>query len=177
MPINFRTKLFKICSWNIVHLPKSASSKLPSRGMVMVEGTVNSKKFKAALEPDGKGSHWFKLDNLEFKSGDDLTLKIKPIKDWSEPVIPKDLKKELSTSTQANEVWKSATPMARWDWIRWVRSTKNSETRKKRIKTACSKLKSGMKRPCCFNRSLCTEPKVCSNGVMIEPKEEAGVKY
>src|SRR3989338_9049048 len=105
MPINFRTKLFKICSWNIVHLPKSASSKLPSRGMVMVEGTVNSKKFKAALEHDGKGSHWFKLDNLEFKSGDDLTLKIKPIKDWSEPVIPKDLKKELSTSTQANEVW------------------------------------------------------------------------
>ncbi len=55
--IRFEAKLFKIGSWTLLKLPKSASAKLPSRGMTMVEGTINGFRFQAALEPDGKGSH------------------------------------------------------------------------------------------------------------------------
>src|SRR5882724_8335421 len=58
--ILFRAKLLrpseKTGSWTLT-LPKSASAKLPSRGMTMVEGVINSLPFRGALEPDGKGSH------------------------------------------------------------------------------------------------------------------------
>ena len=40
----------------------NASAKLPSRGRTMVEGTINSFPFRAALEPNGKGSHWLRVN-------------------------------------------------------------------------------------------------------------------
>src|SRR5437879_11863544 len=64
--IRFSAKLFrpkateKIGSWTLLTLHKNASAKLPSRGMTMVEGTINGFPFRAALEPNGKGSHWLR---------------------------------------------------------------------------------------------------------------------
>lgn len=169
--MTFTTKITHIGSFTIVVLPQSASEKLPSRGMVFVEGTINNVPFKAALEPDGKGSHWLRIENsllkkLNAKNDDNVTLTIEPIKEWSEPKIPEDLKKALTTNTKAYEMWLDTTTMARWDWIRWIQSTKNPATRAKRIEVALSKLSSGSRRPCCFNRSMCTEPEVSNNGVL-----------
>src|SRR5215216_720322 len=65
---SFEAKLFKIGSWTLLRLPKSASARLPSRGMTMVEGTINDFRFQAALEPDGKGSHWFRVDKAISKA-------------------------------------------------------------------------------------------------------------
>jgi hypothetical protein len=95
--IRFEAKLFKIGSWTLLKLPKSASAKLPSRGMTMVAGTINDFRFQAALEPDGKGSHWFKLDKTMRKAGgadagDTVMLAIEPVKEWPEPNVPADLK-------------------------------------------------------------------------------------
>ena len=179
--IRFEAKLFKIGSWTLLRLPKSASAKLPSRGMTMVAGTINDFRFQAALEPDGKGSHWFKLDKTMLKAigadaGDTVTLAIEPVKEWSEPNVPADLKSALAVVPQANTLWMEITPMARWDWIRWIGSTKQAETRKRRIDVALSKLKAGNRRPCCFNRTVCTEPYVSNNGVLLEPTQTMASK-
>jgi len=173
--INFSAKLSKIGAWTLVRLPKSASVKLPSRGMTMIKGTIDGLHFKAALEPDGKGSHWFKFSKTMQEAtranvGDSVTLSIEPIKEWSEPEVPLDLKKALVSTPKANNTWEEITPNARWEWIRWIRSTKQLETRKRRIGVACSKLKAGKRRPCCFNSSMCTEPDVSNNGVLLELK-------
>src|SRR6266508_281884 len=85
--------------------------------------------------------------------------------------VPADLKSALTDSPQVHKLWMDITPMARWDWIRWIRATKQPETRKRRIEVACSKLKAGTRRPCCFNRNLCTEPSVSNNGMLLEPRE------
>jgi hypothetical protein len=174
--IHFEAKLFKIGSWTLLRLPESASAKLPSRGMTMVEGTINGFRFQAALEPDGKGSHWFRVDKTMLEgagadAGDTVSLAIEPTKEWPEPEVPADLKSALTDSPQVHKLWMHITPMARWDWIRWIRATKQPETRKRRIEVACSKLKAGTRRPCCFNRNLCTEPYVSNNGVLLEPRE------
>lgn len=171
--INFEATLFNIGTWTILQLPKEASTKLPSRGMTMVEGTINGKPFQSELEPDGKGSHWVRMNkNLSDISGavegDTVTVSVKPSTVWPEPEIPEDLRTALKDDPKAFEIWEDITPMARWDWIRWIRSTNNSETRKGRIQKTFGKLKSGTRRPCCFNRSACTEPTVSHNGVLLD---------
>ncbi len=172
--IRFQTKIAKIGSWDLLILPRTASDKLPSRGMVMVEGTINGGHFQVPLEPDGKGSHWFRIDKTLGKAvnvgaGDSVALTIEPIKVWPNPKLPTDLKTALRKSPESLNLWLEITPMARWDWLRWVRSTKNPETRERRIEIMLSKLQSGKRRPCCFNRSICTETSVSKNGVLLDP--------
>ncbi len=179
--IHFNATLFKIGSCTLLKLPKSASEKLPSRGMTMVEGTINGSPFQAPLEPDGQGSHWFKVDkalleDAKINVGDTATLKIEPVKKWPEPEVPEDLRQALANSPQAYATWIDITPMARWDWIRWIRATKNPETRKIRIEKTFSKFKSDLRRPCCFNRASCTDPYVSNNGILLEPTQTTAVK-
>ncbi len=172
--IRFETKPYKIGSWLIIRLPKDISLKLPFRTLTMISGTINDHPFKTAFEPDGKGSHWFRVDETlqkiaRIKVGNNVTFEIEPTKEWIEPEVPKDLKEALSTSKKAEDLWRDITPNARWDWIRWIRAVKTQETRKKHIRVAISKLNKGMRRPCCFNRNLCSEPYVSKNWVLLDP--------
>jgi hypothetical protein len=172
--IHFESKLFNIGSWTILRLPLSASKKLPSRGQVMVEGTINESHFQTALEPDGKGGHWLRVDKTmgeaaRAEEGDNVELAIEPSKVWPEPKVPEDLQSALKADPRARDLWMDVTPMARWDWIRWIGATKQQETRKRRIETAFSKLKAGERRPCCFNRTVCTVAEVSKNGMLLEP--------
>ena len=61
-----------------------------------------------------------------------------------------DLQKALATVPAAQTIWKDITPLARNEWICWVTFGKKSETKGVRIKKTLSKLKSGMRRPCCW---------------------------
>lgn len=178
--IRFEVKLFKINEWTILRLPESASAKLPSRGMTMVKGAINGMPFKALLEPDGKygpglrPSHWFALDKKLLDDaratwGDTVQVSLEPTKEWIEPDVPEDLKRALSASTKAKDLWADITPNARWDWIRWIRAVKTPETRQKHIEVMLDKLNKGMRRPCCFNRNLCSEPYVSHNWVLMDP--------
>jgi hypothetical protein len=172
--IRFTTTLFTLGRWTILRLPEGASEKLPSRGQVMVEGTMNGVHFQAALEPDGKWSHWLKVSGAMSKAigagaGDSVTVVIEPTKEWPEPNIPKDVTAALEGAPAAAALWKKITPMARWEWLRWIGATKNPDTRARRIATSLSKLKAGERRPCCFNRAMCTDPYLSKNGVLLEP--------
>ena len=172
--IEFSAPLITVNDVVLVLLPPNASEQLPSRGIVMVEGTINGNHFKDALEPDGKGSHWLTITAAMQKAykidaGDTAEIVLMATKDWPEPLIPSDLQAALTNNRIANELWQQVTPMARWDWIRWVRSTPNPATRQKRVEVAMSKLGKGTRRPCCFNRTECTDPTVSRGGKLLEP--------
>ena len=177
--ISFQTKLIQINSHTILHLPEDASARLPSRGMIMVKGTLNGIAFKTLLEPDGvyghgkNPSHWFALDKRLLSEahaamGDTVSVSLEPTKEWIEPEIPEDVKKALSTSPKAEDLWNDITPMARWDWIRWIRAVRTQETREKHLVVMLDKLNKGMRRPCCFNRNLCSDPTVSKNWVLLD---------
>ncbi len=172
--IRFEAKLFNIGSWVIPRLPEEVSALLPSRGQTMVEGTINGFHFQTPVEPDGKRSHWFRVEDRLLESvhagvGDSVNMEITPIKKWVEPNVPADLNCALAAAPKAYALWQEITTMAHWEWIRWIRSTNNRVTRNRRIEVAISKLNSGKRRPCCFNRNLCTEPSVSKNGMLLEP--------
>jgi hypothetical protein len=148
----------KGAAWTFLILSKVASTKLPTRGMTAVEGTINGAPFRATLEPDGQGSHWLKVTRKLREAagaapGDVVALEIMPAGKEPEPKIPTDLWKALAAAPKARALWSEITPVARRDWIQWVTSAKRSETRARRIGNACKMLAAGKRRVCCFDRS------------------------
>src|ERR1700689_659871 len=67
-----------------------------------------------------------------------------------EPKVPADLREVLAAAPQAKAQWNALTPLARQDFIMWIDSAKQSETRKRRVESIPSRLASGKRRPCCF---------------------------
>jgi len=177
--IRFQAKVIAIGSQTILRLPDAASSKLPSRAMSMVEGTFKGHAFQAPLEPDGTGSHWLRVSNTMLKAasaevGDSVSVALEPLTVWPEPKVPADLAEAFASDPQARRLWMDITPLARWDWIRWIGSTRNRDTRAIRIDKTLSKLRSGKRAACCFNRSQCTDPSMSRNGVLLEPTPARG---
>ena len=64
--------------------------------------------------------------------------------------VPVDLRKAIASTPLARAIWEDITPLAKNEYICWVISGKKAETRNVRIKKAISKLKSGIRRPCCW---------------------------
>ena len=64
--------------------------------------------------------------------------------------IPEDLEKVLKTAPKAKALWEGLTPIARRDFISWIESAKQPETRKRRVESVPSRLSSGKRRPCCY---------------------------
>src|SRR5438105_9831458 len=173
--ICFDAMVYTIDEWTILQLPEEASEKLPSRGQVAVQGTINGHGFQTVLEPDGYSGHWMRIDGklqrtAALSAGDTATLEIESLKDWPEPNVPQDLETALAAAPQKiQDLWKGITPMARWEWVRWVNATQNPDTRQRRAGVRISKMKSGKRRPCWFNLAACTDPNLTRNGRLIEP--------
>lgn len=169
--MDFETELIQIKEWKIIRLPDYISKQFPSRGMGMAEVRIGKEDLIVTLEPDGMSGHWFKVaDEISKASGlnigDTVSVSIRPLNEWTEPDVPEDFSSALESSNM-QETWDDLTTKARWEWIRWIRSTANAETRQKRIEVACSKLESGMKRPCCFDQTISSEPEVSKSGILM----------
>ena len=139
-----------------------------------VQGTINGHRFHTVLEPDGYFGHWMRIGGklqrtAALSSGDIATLEIESLKDWPEPNVPQDLETALAGAPQkVQDQWKEITPMARWEWVRWVNATQNPDTRKRRVEVSISKMKSGKRRPCCFNLASCTDADLSKNGKLLK---------
>ena len=172
--IRFEATPDTIDRWTILRLPEKASVKLPSRGQVAVQGTINGHRFETVLEPDGNFGHWMRIDGrlqetAALSAGDSATLEIQTLKDWPEPNVPRDLEAALAGAPRKiQDLWQGITPMARWEWVRWVNATPNPETRKRRVEVSISKMKGGKRRPCCFNLAACTDPNLSKNSRLVE---------
>jgi hypothetical protein len=173
--VRFDATLSRIDKSTVLRLPEKASGKLPSRGQVAVQGTINGHRFRTVLEPDGNFGHWMRIDRklqlaAAVRTGDSATLEIESLKDWPEPNVPQDLQTAVAAAPQKiRDLWKDITPMARWEWVRWVNASQNPVTRKRRVAVSISKMKNGKRRPCCFNLSACTDPNLSRNGKLIQP--------
>ena len=173
--IRFDAHLSTIDAATVLRLPETASKSLPSRGQVAVHGMINGVEFRTVLEPDGNFGHWMKVDGslrraAAIGAGDRWRLAIEVTKAWPEPSIPPDLATALAAAPpKIQALWTDITPMARWEWVRWVNATNNPDTRERRVNVSISKMQSGKRRPCCFNLAACTDPDLSVNGKLLEP--------
>ena len=95
----------------------------------------------------------------------------------SETEIPADLRKVLASAPKADDIWKDLTPIARRDFISWIDSAKQAETRKRRVGSVPSRLLSGKRRPCCYAivpmnlyKALDADPKAKSKWKILPPE-------
>ena len=102
--------------------------------------------FKPSSNPTERKATGSRVDRKLSKAagadaGDIVTLEIAPAGKDTEPEVPTDLKKALAAAApKTRTVWSDITPNARRDWIHWITSAKQEETRARRIKNACSML-------------------------------------
>ncbi len=64
--------------------------------------------------------------------------------------LPSDFRNAILSAPKVLTLWQDITPLARNEWICWVTSGAKAETRGIRIGKAISKMKGGMRRPCCW---------------------------
>ena len=154
--VRFDVTLSTIGTSAVVRLPEAVSKDLPSRGQVAVHGTINGVEFQTVLEPDGNSGHWMRVDDTlqhaaGIGAGDIAALGIEVTKVWPEPGVPQDLVTALAAAPpKVQNLWTEITPMARWEWVRWVNATKNPDTRTRRVEVSIAKMTSGKRRPCCL---------------------------
>ncbi len=60
-----------------------------------------------------------------------------------------EIRKSLTTA-KAKAQWNALTSIAHRDFVSWIESAKQPETRKRRLDSIPSRLASGKKRPCCY---------------------------
>ena len=102
----------------------------------------------------------------------------KPAGEESEPRVPTDLRKALAAAPLAQAQWRDLTPIARRDFVSWITSPKQLETRRRRIERACSMLAAGKRRPCCYSivsfnlfKSLAATPRAKAQWSELTPTE------
>lgn len=172
--IRFQANVAQIKDQPIILIDEETSLKLPSRGQISVTGVLNGHEFRAVLEPDGRWSHWIRVtDELSraagVKVGDAVKVELTTSDTWPEPELPKDIADALATAPQkVKDKWQDITPMARWEWVRWVNATGSVDTRAIRIVKTISKLDGKHRRPCCFNLAACTVPELSKSGRLME---------
>lgn len=172
----FEAQILQLNEWKIIRLPGHISKQFPSRGMGMAEVVIGNEDILVNLQPDGMSGHLFRLSEelLEICSlniGDKVSVAIRVLDEWTEPVMPEDFSAAL-IACDMEDNWEDLTTTARWEWISWIRSTSDPKIRQERIQTVCSKLEAGMKRPCCFEDTRSSDPDVSKSAVLIMASEE-----
>lgn len=171
--IRFDAEVARAGDVTLLRLPEQASQELPSRGQVAVHGTLAGAVFETVVEPDGRRGHWVRLTPEQLRAsgvavGDEVAVTMDVRAEWPEPEVPADLGAALAEAPDGiRATWEDITPMARWEWVRWVRATANPATRERRVEVSISKLGSGKRRPCCFDLSSCTDPEVSRSGKLV----------
>lgn len=93
--------------------------------------------------------------------------------------MPAILQKTLAKNAKAKAQWASLTPIAQRDFVTWIQSAKQEETRVRRAESVPSRLASGKRRPCCYAmvpmnlyKELGANPKAKAQWASLTPGEK-----
>jgi hypothetical protein len=109
-----------------------------------VEGTAGGFPFRAPFDESGRIQFSEALQRaIGAKAGNKLAVEITRVGEEPEVRVPEDLRAALSRTPAAQSLWAEITPMARREWVRWIASAKQAETRARRIEV----LESALRKP------------------------------
>lgn len=116
----------------------------------MVEGTSNGYPIRGKVTGESIEISRAAIEAAQLKPGCAVTVEITRMGEEPEPRPPADLCEALASRPAAYETWTQTTANARRDWILFITTAKQPETRKRRIDRAVDQLGRGQRRVCCF---------------------------
>ena len=92
--------------------------------------------------------------------GEPLLIEVQPAKQWPEPDVPADLQAALADAPDVAELWSDITPMARWEWVRWIAATQQPRDAQTARRGGDLEAALGEATPRCFDLAACTDPEL-----------------
>lgn len=144
--------------WAFARVPPEISRSHLRRGRITASILLGKTKFDALMEPDGELGHWFRIpaevkrdEAIEY--GQEARFALASLSKQPDPQIPASFSKRLASNPVALATWEKTSVLAKIDWIHWMESAKQAQTRNKRQQDAIDMLQDGKVRVCCFDPS------------------------
>jgi len=135
-------------TWTFFSIPLEISTTFGSKGQVRVKGTINGYPFRSTALPMGDGTHYLVVgkdirQHIAAAEGDAVKVTLELDLEERHAEVPEELRKALSDQPQAAAAFEKMTYSHQKEWINWIMSAKQAETRLRRVDKALSLIKQG----------------------------------
>jgi len=135
-------------AWAGIRVPFDAEMVLGSKGRISVTGLINSVPYESSIFPMGDGTHFMHINKTQQKQagvsvGALMTVSMEAAIANNELDVPSDLLDFLRENPQALAEFEKRTHAFKKEYISWIESAKQPETRLRRIKRAVAKIAAG----------------------------------
>jgi hypothetical protein len=137
-------------TWTYLNIPLAISATFGSMGQVKVKGTINGYLFRSTALPKGDGSHYLVVgksirDQIGATQGDTVKVLLELDAEERQVDVPEDLLQALENLPQAKEVFAKLSYSHKKEYVNWIFSARQAETRQRRIEKALVLLSQGKK--------------------------------
>jgi hypothetical protein len=135
-------------AWTRIALPFDVPQVFGSKGRTSVRGTINGHAFRSSIFPNGDGSFHMMmnkalLSGAKASAGDRVKVVMEKDEGGRAMATPADLARALSKSPAARKIFKAKTDAFRNEYIVWIASAKQDETRRRRVARAVELIAAG----------------------------------
>lgn len=126
----------KMGAWTIVITPIDVKKVFGKAGHVRVKGTIDGFPFDdTSLMPMGTGEHCMPIKTqirkaIRKEAGESIEIILE--EDFAELKIPFELKEAFEASPEAEKMFKTYSPSAKRNYVKYINESKKKETREKR---------------------------------------------
>jgi len=135
-------------AWTRLQVPFDVYNSYGSRGRVSVRGTINGFEFQSSIFPDGEGG-FHMMVNKEMqrgagvKPGDVAHVVMQMDVEKREVAVPPDVEAAMKLNKEAQASFAKMAPSTRKEYVDWITSAKQQETRERRIAKAIPMIAEG----------------------------------
>ncbi len=135
-------------TWTFLNIPLEISTTFGSKGQVRIKGTINGYPYRSSALPMGDGSHYLVVgkdirQHIAAVQGNKVKVTMELDMEERHADVPEELKRALSDQPQAAAAFEKMTYSHQKEWINWIMSAKQAETRLRRVEKALSLIKQG----------------------------------
>lgn len=135
-------------AWVFLDFPVAVSRKLPSRGRVLIRGSMNGFPFRISAFPTGDGTHQIAVNKAlqagaKVRPGEQVHIVLEPDTETRVVRPPADLKRALATAARARDNFEKLSYSHRKGYVDWIEGAKKPETRERRVREAVKRLSRG----------------------------------
>ena len=135
-------------TWTFLGIPIEVSAMFGSKGQVKVKGTINGYPFRSTALPMGDGSHYLVVgkdirDHIAVAQGVSVKVVLELDTEVRRITVPDDFLRAMDDQPQARQVFDRLSYSHQKEYVNWILSAKQTETRQRRIDKAIAMLSQG----------------------------------